>query len=50
MITQDELARTAERLRDALTAAADVMAEPDAAGAVTLFRSGPADPGARGHG
>jgi hypothetical protein len=30
MITQDELARTAERLRDALTAAADVMAEPDA--------------------
>jgi hypothetical protein len=31
MITQDELARTAERLRDALTAAADVMAEPDTA-------------------
>jgi len=31
MITQDELARTAERLRDALAAAADVMAEPDAA-------------------
>jgi hypothetical protein len=30
MSTQDELARTAERLRDALTAAADVMAEPDA--------------------
>ena len=36
MITQDELARTAERLRDALTAAADVMAEPDAAGAVAV--------------
>jgi hypothetical protein len=31
MSTQDELARTAERLRDALTAAADVMAEGDAA-------------------
>ena len=31
MITQDELARTAERLRDALNAAAEVMAEPDAA-------------------
>jgi hypothetical protein len=30
MITQDELARTAERLRDALTAAADAMAEADA--------------------
>jgi hypothetical protein len=30
MINQDELARTAERLRDALAAAADVMAEPDA--------------------
>lgn len=35
MITQDELARTAERLRDALSAAADVMGEPDAAAAVT---------------
>jgi hypothetical protein len=35
MITQDELARTAERLRDALSAAADVMAECDAAEAVT---------------
>ena len=34
MITQDELARTAERLRDALTAAADVMAEPDAAAVI----------------
>ena len=30
MSTQDELARTAERLRDALSAAADVMAECDA--------------------
>jgi hypothetical protein len=29
MITPDEQARAAERLRDALTAAADVMAEPD---------------------
>ena len=35
MITQDELARTAERLRDALAAAADVMAEPDAAAVIT---------------
>ena len=35
MITQDELARTAERLRDALTAAADVMAAPDAAAVIT---------------
>jgi hypothetical protein len=35
MITQDELARTAERLRDALTAAADAMAEPDAAAVIT---------------
>jgi len=34
MITQDELARTAERLSDALTAAADVMAEPDAAAVI----------------
>ncbi len=34
MITQDELARTTERLRDALTAAADVMAEPDAAAVI----------------
>jgi WD40-like Beta Propeller Repeat len=31
MITQDELARTGERLRDALTAAAEVMAEPGGA-------------------
>ena len=37
MITQDELARTAERLRDALTAAADVM-------------TAAADSGAREHG
>jgi hypothetical protein len=35
MITEDELARTAERLRDALTAAADVMAECDAAAVIT---------------
>lgn len=35
MITQDELARTAERLRDTLTAAADVMAERDAAEVTT---------------
>ena len=35
MITQDELARTAERLRDTLTAAADVMAERDAAEVIT---------------
>ena len=35
MITQDELARTAERLRDALTAAADIMAESDAAAVIT---------------
>jgi hypothetical protein len=34
MITQDELARTAERLRDALTAAADIMAESDAAAVI----------------
>jgi hypothetical protein len=31
MTTQDELARTAERLRDALAAAAEVMDEPDTA-------------------
>ena len=35
MSTQDEPARTAERLRDALTAAADVMAESDAAAVIT---------------
>lgn len=35
MTTQEELARTAERLRDALTAAADVMAEPGAAAVST---------------
>jgi len=35
MTTQDELARTAERLRDALTAAADTMAECDAAAVIT---------------
>ena len=49
MITQDELARTAERLRDALSAAADVMAECDAAEAVTPVRGGPV-PGAQEHG
>lgn len=35
MISQDELARTAERLRDTLTAAADVMAEREAAEVIT---------------
>jgi hypothetical protein len=35
MTNQDELAGTAERLRDALTAAADVMAEPGAAAVFT---------------
>ena len=35
MTTEDELARTAERLRDALSAAADVMAECDAAAVIT---------------
>src|SRR5260370_20623306 len=35
MITEGELGRTAERLRDALTAAADVMAECDAAAVIT---------------
>ena len=50
MTTQDELARTAERLRDALTAAADVMAECDAAAVITPVPQRPADPGARGHG
>ncbi len=44
MITQDELARTAERLRDALTAAADVMAEPDAAAVVTPVPQRPGRP------
>ena len=42
MTTQDELAQTAERLRDALTAAADVMAESGAAEDVT---PGPQRPG-----
>ena len=50
MTTEDELARTAERLRDALSAAADVMAEGKAAAVITPFRSGPADLTARGHG
>ena len=45
MITQDELARTAERLRDALTAAADVMAECDAAAVITPVPQRPGRPG-----
>ena len=45
MITQDELARTAERLRDALTAAADVMAESDAAAVITPVPQRPGRPG-----
>ena len=45
MITQDELARTAERLRDALNAAADVMAEPDAAAVITPGPQRPGRPG-----
>jgi hypothetical protein len=44
MITQDELARTAERLRDALTAAADAMAEPDAAAVNTPVPQRPGRP------
>jgi hypothetical protein len=49
MITQDERARTAERLRDALTAAADIMAESGAAEAVTPGPQRPGRPGrARG--
>ena len=42
MTTPDELDRTAEQLRDALTAAADVMAERDAAAVIT---PGPQRPG-----
>jgi hypothetical protein len=44
MITQDELVRTAERLRDALTAAADVMAEPDAAAVIAPVPQRPGRP------
>jgi hypothetical protein len=44
MTTQDELARTAERLRDALTAAADVMAECDAAAVITPVPQRPGRP------
>jgi hypothetical protein len=44
MITQDELARTAERLRDALAAAADVMAESDAAAVITPVAQQPGRP------
>jgi hypothetical protein len=41
MSTQEELARTAERLRDALTAAAEVMAEPDADAVITFVPQRP---------
>jgi hypothetical protein len=44
MITQDELARTAERLRDALTAAADAMAESDTAAVNTAVPQRPGRP------
>ena len=44
MTTQDELARTAERLRDALTAAADVMAECDPAAVITPVPQRPGRP------
>jgi hypothetical protein len=44
MTTQDELARTAERLRDALNAAADVMAECDAAAVITPVPQRPGRP------
>lgn len=44
MNSQDELARTAERLRDALTAAADVMAECDAAAVITPVPPRPGRP------
>jgi hypothetical protein len=44
MTTQDELARTAERLRDALTSAADAMAEPDAAAVITPVPKRPGRP------
>ena len=44
MNSQDELARTAERLRDALTAAADVMAECDAAAVITPVPQRPGRP------
>ena len=44
MITQDELARTAERLSDALTAAADIMAECDAAAVITPVPQRPGRP------
>lgn len=46
MITQDELARTAERLSDALAAAADVIAE---SGAATVGTPVPQRPGRLGH-
>jgi hypothetical protein len=44
MITQDELARAAERLRDALAAAGDVMAERDAAAVITPVPQRPGRP------
>ncbi len=44
MSTQDELARTAERLRDALSAAADVMAECDATAVITPVPQRPGRP------
>jgi hypothetical protein len=44
MITEDELARTAERVRDALTAAADAMAEGDAAAATAPVPQRPGRP------
>ncbi len=44
MTTVDELARTAERLRDALSAAADVMAEGKAAAVITPVPQRPGRP------
>ncbi len=44
MSTEDELARTAERLRDALTAAADIMAECDADAVITPVPQRPGRP------
>ena len=44
MTTEDELARTAERLRDALSAAADVMAEGKAAAVITPVPQRPGRP------
>ena len=44
MTTQDDLARTAERLRDALAAGAEVMAERDAAAVITPVPQRPGRP------